>query len=158
MALLSGAGLVTGGVWLSLQLFVNPDALSSVNHLLPEWAKIPLINPDQPQTLTQIRANLSKLGQIPGELLTLDNAQTLQPTSILLPVLSSQPNCQIDCQQIVELRVYELTSTADSQKPHGEIYYQLVSQVPVEGPEEVICHRTFTQWRNLRFGSNRHSH
>ena len=137
IVLLSGAGLLTGGVWLSLQLFVNPDALSSVNYLLPEWAKIPLVNPDQPQTLTQIRTNLSKLGQIPGELLPLDNAQTLQPTSVLLPVLSSQPNCQIDCQQIVELRVYELTSAGDGQKQQlGEVYYQLVSQVPVEGPEE----------------------
>jgi hypothetical protein len=136
--LLSGAGLVTGGVWLSLQLFINPDAISWVNYLLPEWAKIPLVNPDQPQTITQIRANLSKLGQIPGELLTLEtNAQTLQPTSVLLPILSSQPNCQINCQQIVELRVYDLTSTGDGQKPQkGEVYYQLVTQVPVEGPEE----------------------
>lgn len=135
--LLSGAGLVSG-VWLSLQLFVNPDAISWVNYLLPEWAKIPLVNPNQPQTLTQIRANLSKLEQLPGEFLTLEtNAQTLQPTSVILPILSSPSNCQIDCQQIVELRVYELTSTRDSQKQQlGEIYYQLVSQVPVEGPEE----------------------
>lgn len=134
--LLSGAGLV-GGVWLSLQLFVNPDAISWVNYLLPEWAKIPLVNQNQPQTLTQIRANLSKLGQIPGEVLSLEtDAQTLQPNSVLLPVISSPPNCQIDCQQIVELQVYELTSTGDAQKQLGEVYYQLVSQVPVEGPEE----------------------
>ncbi len=156
LMILSGAGLVTGGVWLSLQLFVNPDALSSVNYLLPEWAKIPLINPEQPQTLTQIRANLSKLGQIPGELLTLNNAQTLQPTSVLLPVLSSQPNCRIDCQQIVELRVYELTSAGDGQKQQlGEIYYQLVSQAPVAGPEESFVIAPLLNGEISDSGSNR---
>jgi hypothetical protein len=33
--LLSGAGSVTVGIWLSFQLFVNPDALSWVNDVLP---------------------------------------------------------------------------------------------------------------------------
>jgi hypothetical protein len=147
LMILSSAGLVTGGVWLSLQLFANPDALSSVNYLLPNWAKIPLVNSNQPQTLTQIRADLSKLGQTPGELLTLDNTETLQPTSVLLPVLSSQ--------QIVELRVYELTSTGNGQKPHGEIYYQLVSQVPVEGPEEWFAIAPLLNGEISDSGSNR---
>lgn len=132
--LLSGAGLVTVGIWLSFQLFVNPDALSWVNDVLP-WAKIPLVNSDQPQTLAQIKASLSKQGQIAGEPLSLDNASTLQPTSVLLPILSSLQNCQSNCEQIVELRVYEITSNRD-QKAQREIYYQLVDQVSVEGPEE----------------------
>jgi hypothetical protein len=134
--LLSGAGSVTVGIWLSFQLFVNPDALSWVNDVLP-WAKIPLVNSDQPQTLAQIEASLSKQGQIAGEPLSLDNASTLQPTSVILPILSSPQNCQSNCEQIVELRVYELISTGDFQKAKkGEIYYQLVDQVSVEGPEE----------------------
>lgn len=134
--LLSSAGLVTSGIWLSFQLFVNPDALSWVNNVLP-WAKIPLVNSDQPQTLAQIEASLSKQGQIAGEPLSLDNASTLQPTSVILPILSSLQNCQSNCEQIVELRVYELISTGDFQKANkGEIYYQLVDQVSVEGPEE----------------------
>ncbi|MBW4638157.1 MAG: hypothetical protein KME05_07970 [Gloeocapsa sp. UFS-A4-WI-NPMV-4B04] len=136
IVLLSGAGSVTVGIWLSFQLFVNPDALSWVNDVLP-WAKIPLINSDQPQTLAQIEANLNKQGQIAGEPLSLDNGSTLQPTSVLLPILSSLQNCQSNCEQIVELRVYELISTGDFQKAKkGEIYYQLVDQVSVEGPEE----------------------
>lgn len=135
--LLSGAGSVTVGIWLSFQLFVNPDALSWVNDVLPTWAKIPLVNSDQPQTLAQIEASLSKQGQIAGEPLSLDNASTLQPTSVLLPILSSLQNCQSNCEQIVELRVYELISPGDFQKAQkGEIYYQLVDQVSVEGPEE----------------------
>lgn len=133
--LLSGAGSVTVGIWLSFQLFVNPDALSWVNDVLP-WAKIPLINSDQPQTLTQIEASLSKQRQIAGEPLSLDNGSTLQPTSVLIPILSSPQNCQSNCEQIVELRVYELTSNGDNQKAQGEIYYQLVDQVSVEGLEE----------------------
>lgn len=125
IVLLSSGGLVTGGIWLSLQLFINPDALSSINYLLPEWAKIPSVNP-QPQTLNQIQANLSKQGQILGEPLKLES--TLQSTSVLIPVLSAQ--------QIVELRVYELTSTVAGQKPQAEIRYQLIDQVSIAGIEE----------------------
>lgn len=132
--LLSGAGLVTSGIWLSFQLFVNPDALSWINDVLP-WAKIPLVNSDQPQTITQIEANLNKQGQIAGEPLSLENSSTLQPTSVLLPILSSQQNCQSNCEQIVELRVYELIANRN-QKAQAEVYYQLVYQVSVEGVEE----------------------
>jgi hypothetical protein len=84
------------------------------------WAKIPLVNSDQPQTLAQIEASLSKQGQIAGEPLSLDNASTLQPTSVILPILSSPQNCQSNCEQIVELRVYELISTGDFQKAKRE--------------------------------------
>ncbi len=125
---LSSGSLVTGGIWLSLQLFINPDALSSINYLLPEWAKIPLVNP-QPQTLKQIQASLSKQGQILGEPLKLESR--LQSTSVLIPVLSSQ--------QIVELRVYELTSSVAGQKPQPEIYYQLIDQVSIAGLEESLA-------------------
>lgn len=124
IVLLSSGGLVAGGIWLSLQLFINPDALSSINYLLPEWAKIPSVNP-QPQTLKQIQASLSKQGQILGEPLKLES--TLQST-FLIPVLSSQ--------QIVELRVYELTSIVAGQKPQAEIQYQLIDQVSIAGIEE----------------------
>lgn len=154
--LLSGAGAVTVGIWLSLQLFVNPDALSWVNDVLPNWAKIPLVNSDQPQTLAQIKAKLSKHGQIAGEPLSLDNGSTLQPTSVLLPIFSSQQNCQTNCEQIVELRVYELISTGDFQKAQkGEIYYQLVSQVPVEGPEESFAIAPLLNGEISDSGSNR---
>ena len=132
--LLSSAGLVAGGAWLSLQMFVNPDAIGWANQFLPEWAQIPLLN-QPPQTLTQIRASLSKEGHTLGEPLPLDNTKTMQ--AMLMPVLSSRPNCQTDCEHIVEVRVYQPTSSGHLLRD-SETYYQLVSQLAVEGPEETF--------------------
>lgn len=153
--LLSGAGLITGGIWLSLQLFVNPDAADWVNTLLPEWAKIPLVNRESYQTLKQIRASIRQLGQIPGEPVPLEtDAHTLQPTSLLLPVLSSRAHCQIDCEQIVELRVYQLSSTEPRGVRPGD-YYQIVSQVPVQGPEESFVIAPLVDAETANQGSSR---
>jgi len=135
--LLSGAGLVTGGLLLSIQLFSNPDAVIWLNQLLPEWGQIPQINPEQPQTLAQIREQLSQQGKITGEAVPLEtDSQTSQATSLVLPVLSSIPQCQIDCEQIVELRVYQLASIGQSLEPQSDPDYQLVSRVAIQGPAE----------------------
>lgn len=151
----SSAGLITGGVWLSLQLFVNPDAAEWVNYLLPEWAKIPPVNQESRQTLKQIQTSIRQLGQIPGEPVPLEtNAQTLQPTSLLLPVLASLRTCQIDCEQIVELRVYQLSSTGNSRARPGETYYELVSQIPIEGPEESFAIAPFVDAETANFDSS----
>ncbi len=132
--LLGSAGLVVGGAWLSLQMFLNPDAVGWVNQFLPEWAQIPLVN-QPPQTLTQIQASLSKEGHTIGEPLPLDNTKTVQ--AVLIPVLSPRSNCQSDCEEIVELRVYQPTSSGHLLRD-SETYYQLVSQLAVEGPEESL--------------------
>jgi hypothetical protein len=154
--LLSSAGLITGGVWLSLQLFVNPDAANWANYVLPEWAKIPPVNQESRQTLKQIQTSIRQLGQIPGEPVPLEtNAQTLQPTSILLPVLASLRTCQIDCEQIVELRVYQLSSTGHSGARLGETYYELVSVVPIEGPEESFAIAPFVDVETANLDSSR---
>ncbi len=136
--LLSSAGLVIGGIWLSIQLFFNPNAASWMNQLLPQWAQIPLVRPESDQTLTQIQAKIKQLGQIPGKPLPLETtANSLQPKSLLLPVLNQQPNCLSDCEQIVELRLYQLASVSQPSKVEkDETYYQLVDQMPVEGPDE----------------------
>lgn len=149
--LLSGAGLAMGGIWLSLQLFINPNAVSWINLLLPNWAKIPT-NKDSSQTLTEIKASLSQQGQIVGELLTLEtDLQTLQPKSLLLPVLNQQPQCQNDCKQIVELRLYQLSST--DTLPQDKAYYQLVSKFPVEGPEESLVIAPLVDAETSDYGS-----
>lgn len=151
--LLSGAGLVTSGVWLSIQLFVNPDAAAWMDRLLP-WRKIPL-NRESPQTLTQIRASLSQLGQIPGESLPLEIDPNLQPMSLVLPVLRRQPHCQTDCEQIVELRLYQLSSVYRQNSPPSEIYYRLVGQLPVEGPEESLVIAPLIEVETASQGSTR---
>lgn len=152
---LSGAGVVTGGVWLSIQMFVNPDAAVWINQVLPEWAKNPS-HRESPQTLTQIRASLRQLGQIPGEPLPLEtNAHTLQPTSLLLPVLRRRPHCQTGCEQIVELRLYQLSSWYRQELPKSETYYHLVSQLPVEGPEESFAIAPLVDAETANQGSTR---
>lgn len=155
--LLSSAGLITGAVWLSLQLFVNPNAAIWVNHWLPEWAKIPLVNQESHQTLKQIQASIRQVGQMPGEALPLEtDAHTLQPTSLLLPVRGSRLYCQIDCEQIVELRVYQLSSIEQYGEPQkGETEYELVSQVPIEGPEESFVIAPLVDAETANQGSSR---
>jgi hypothetical protein len=136
--LLTSMGLVTGGLWLGFQLVVNPDTIIRVNQWLPEWAQIPTVKRQSAQSLAQIEASLKQQGQITGEPLSLEiDTQTVQPKTILLPILNQRPNCQSDCKQINELRLYQLSSRGQRQKPQkGETYYQLVNQVIVEGPEE----------------------
>jgi len=136
--LLTSTGLVTGGLWLGFQLVVNPDTIVWVNQWLPEWAQIPTVKQESAQSLAQIEASLKQQGQITGEPLSLEiDTQTVQPKTILLPILNQRSNCQRDCKQINELRLYQLSSRGQSQKPqNGQTYYQLVNQVLVEGPEE----------------------
>lgn len=151
--LLSSAGLVMGGIWLSIQIFVNPDAATWVNQLLP-WTNSSFVKGDAPQTLTQIRKSLSHMGQISGKPLPLETTSNLQAKSLLLPVVKRQLNCQNDCEQIVELRLYQLASSYRPLLP-GETYYQLVNQLPVEGPEESFAFAPFVNSENPNQGSTR---
>ncbi|MBV8882897.1 MAG: hypothetical protein JO235_02695 [Chroococcidiopsidaceae cyanobacterium CP_BM_RX_35] len=136
--LLCSAGLVTGGFWLSIQLIFNPDAIAWLNHSLPDWAQIPLVNQEQPQTLAQIRDQLNEMGNSSGDPIPLEiDPQTSQIESLVLPVLSSSSECENNCQQIVELRVYQqIFKSHGSQAQNGEPNYQLVNQLPIQGIEE----------------------
>ncbi len=64
------------------------------------------------------------------------HANPLQLTSFLLPVLERQPICQKNCEQIVELRLYQ---SASIRQPSNETYYQLVEQVLIEGLDETLA-------------------
>lgn len=155
--LLSSAGLATGGIWFSLQLFVNPNAVNWLNRWLPNWARISRVNQDSAQTLEQIATSLSAQGQIPGKALALEtDPQTLQPSVLLLPVLSQQPQCQGYCQQIVELRLYQLSLAAKRrQLPSEQQSYQLINQLPVEGPEESAVIAPLVDAETSDYGSTR---
>lgn len=111
IALIStSASLIVGGGWLGLQLFINPNAAVGVNKFLPKWAQIPVIeSEDAPQTLTQIQTRLRQQGEIPGEPVTLEtDPKTLIAKSLVIPILKQRKNCPSDCQEIVELRLYQL--------------------------------------------------
>ncbi|WP_028954391.1 hypothetical protein [Synechocystis sp. PCC 7509] len=154
--ILTAASAVAGGAWWSLQLFVNPDAVNDVNKILPEGAKFSASNPEQqPQTLKQIEDSLRTQGKTAGELLTLEtDAKTSAIKSLVLPVLKKQSNCQTDCQEIVELRIYQLVINKFKLPFQSEqTTYQLISQLPVSGPDESFAISPVVDSETANYGS-----
>ena len=123
--LMATGGVLVGGIWLGIVLMVNPNAVVWLNRFLPEWTRIPIDAISPPKTLATIEDEVRKSGLIPGETQSLNNSE------LLLPILGTLPNCQINCEQIVELRVYQPTESSGDEK-----YYQLASQLPIIGPED----------------------
>ncbi|MEH1906019.1 MAG: hypothetical protein V7L04_32740 [Nostoc sp.] len=130
--LLSSASLIMAFAWISVLFIFNPDQVSWLNKILPAWAQIPLSKHERPQTLKQIQLDLSKKNQIFGETLALN--QDVKD-SFLLPVFQQRANCQSDCKEVVELRVYERSEELEF-KSQSENYYYLATQLPVTGAEE----------------------
>ncbi|AFY48550.1 hypothetical protein Nos7524_2718 [Nostoc sp. PCC 7524] len=128
--LLTGAGLVFSFTWFALLLIFNPQQVVWLNSVLPDWAQIPLNHSEHPQTLWQIRDSLSHQKKIVGDTMALD----ADDNSFLLPVLRQRPNCQSDCQEVVELRVYQVEDL--SYKAQPEKFYRLTDQISITGVEE----------------------
>jgi hypothetical protein len=130
--LLSSAGLIMAFAWISILFFFNPDQVIWLNNVLPEWAQIPLGQGDHPLTLNEIQASLSQQKQIAGKSLALDEDVE---KSFLLPVFRQRANCQSDCQDLVELRVYRHSQELKFQS-QPEKYYYLANQLSITGIEE----------------------
>ncbi|MGF2035064.1 MAG: hypothetical protein RMZ43_007085 [Nostoc sp. CmiVER01] len=130
--LFSSASLIMAFAWISVLFIFNPDQVSWLNKILPAWIQIPLGNHERPQTLKQIQLDLSRKNQIFGETLPLN--QNVK-NSFLLPVFQQRANCQSDCEELVELRVYERSEELEF-KSQSENYYYLATQLPVTGPDE----------------------
>ncbi|MEH2405422.1 hypothetical protein [Nostoc sp.] len=130
--LLSSASLIMAFAWISVLFIFNPDQVSWLNKILPTWAQIPLGKHERPQTLKQIQLNLSKENKIFGETLPLHQDAK---DSFLLPVFQQRANCQSDCKQLVELRVYQPSEELEF-KSQSENYYYLVTQLSVTEAEE----------------------
>ncbi len=130
--LLSSICLVAAFAWVSIELIFNPDKVTWLNQLLPGWVTNSLNNVEPPQTLPEIKTNLKKQDWIPGEILPLTGDTT---ESFLLPVFKQRPNCQSDCNDIVELRVYQRSLDLELQSK-SEKYYTLATQQSITGLEE----------------------
>jgi len=130
-ALIATGAIVTGGIWLGLRLMIDPNAAIWLNRILPGWTRIPIADVSPPQTLATIRDELRESGLIAGDLVSLNTGQPYRETPILLPILKSLPNCQSNCQKIVELRLYQPIEFQDT-----ELAYQLVTQLQIKEPEE----------------------
>ncbi|MEH1926760.1 hypothetical protein [Nostoc sp.] len=130
--LLTSASLIMAFAWISVLFIFNPDQVSWLNKILPAWAQIPLGKHERPQTLKQIQLDLSKKNQIFGETLPLNQDAE---NSFLLPVFQQRANCESDCEELVELRVYERSEELEF-KSQPENYYYLATQLPITGLEE----------------------
>ncbi|WGV28090.1 hypothetical protein [Halotia branconii] len=129
----SSVGLVIAFTWISIVLIWNPEQASWVNKFLPAWAKLPLSSNEPPQTLPQIQSQLSQQKRVAGETIPLNEGDN----SFLLPVFQQIPYCQSDCQEVVELRVYQLSQDLEFQS-QPEKYYRLATQFPITGLEESL--------------------
>jgi hypothetical protein len=129
--LLGSFGLVSAFAWVSIELMFNPDKVTWLNKFLPGWV-ISLNNDESPQTLAEIQSNFKKQGHIAGEIQPLEGDRR---ETFLLPVFKQRANCQSDCKDVVELRVYQNSQNLELQsKP--EKYYTLATQLSVDGLEE----------------------
>ena len=128
LALIATGGIVIAGIWLAILLMINPNAIVWLNQFLPEWTRIPIAGNSPPQTIAAIQAEIRKNGLTPGEI------QLLKDAELLLPVFATTPNCQSDCERISELRVYH----PDKSRGNRNLY-QLVSQLPITGPQEYFA-------------------
>ncbi|MBD2387021.1 hypothetical protein [Cylindrospermum sp. FACHB-282] len=139
--LLGSGGLIMAFAWISILYIFNPDQLSGLNKILPKWAQIPLGNHERPQTLTEIQLSLSEQKQIAGATLFLDEEAQ---NSFLLPIFQKRANCQSDCQEIVELRVYQRSDDLEFQS-QPETYYHLATQLPITDAEESFVDSTWVK-------------
>jgi len=158
LVLLAAAGVVGSG-WLALQLMVNPQALSWINQLVPDWIPVPVSGLKPPQTLQEIQTGIRQTGRIPGEPLPLgknksflDGKSTV--SDLLIPLLAQQPNATNDSPKIVELRVYQ-SIPLQSRKPNQTLRFQLVNQLAIVGPQESFAIAPLVNASSTSQGSTR---
>jgi hypothetical protein len=135
--LISSAGLILTFAWMSILFIFNPEKISWINKFLPEWVQVPFGYSEHPHTLAEIKASLQQQKQTSGANLPLNQGEN----SFVLPVFQQRANCQSNCQELVELRVYQLVK--DSEAPaKTEKYYRLATQLSITGLEQSFVEGT----------------
>lgn len=144
---------VAGGLWLAVMFMINPDAVTSlrwIQALLPDDRPSGYL----PQTPSDIQASLEESDRFAGTPLLLPgetplwlvpvaqpqshclNQGTLSTVALPTPLLAERWDglmpLSLDCQQIVELRLYRPLPQRWGQAPR----YEQLHQVAVSGPSE----------------------
>lgn len=148
LLLFIGGALAVTSVRIGFLLIVRPSQVLWVNHFLPEWAKIKDVDLDLPQSRKQIENAIYHQGQIAGKVLPL--AKTADQ-SFLLPIFRKRPNCQSDCQKIVELRAYNISQRGEVSR---QKHYEMVARLKIEGPEESFVIAPLVNITNETQGAN----
>ncbi|MBC6479411.1 MAG: hypothetical protein GDA56_18185 [Hormoscilla sp. GM7CHS1pb] len=138
LLLASSASAIAAGLWLAIQLIVDPDGIVWLHQILPQQTKTLVTDRQTMRTLPEIRGLVERMGMIPGDSLELNTADFSGTVrDLLLPVHSKRPNCQTDCEYISQLRVYRRVDTPKYFSTAGA-YYQLVSQMSVSYSHEEL--------------------
>jgi hypothetical protein len=127
--LLSSAGIIIAFGWISVLYILNPAQVSWVNDFLPKWAKISTGKREIPQTLTVIELSLTQKQRLAGETLALDSKSK---DSFVLPIFQKRTKCESNCQELVELRIYQRADDLEY-KYQSEKYYYLINKLPIIG-------------------------
>jgi hypothetical protein len=139
MLLAAIGGGVTGAGWLSVQFLLNPRSVIWVNNYLPEPLQLKIAGWDQPRTLREITAELTKSGLWLGDQIRLSSDD--KKSEFVVPVFQNREDCIEDCQQIVELRVYR--PVQHPYRKTKEQHFQMVSQLPTLGMEDWFVQEPF---------------
>ncbi|MFM7405266.1 MAG: hypothetical protein ACKO3K_00980 [Cuspidothrix sp.] len=127
--LFSIAGAIIGFGWISVLFILDPAQVSWLNEYLPQWAKISTGKREIPETLTAIERSLSKKKRIAGETIPLN---IKSEEYFLMPIFQERVNCKSNCQQLVELQIYQRSQDLEY-KFQTEKYYYLISKLPIIG-------------------------
>jgi len=127
--LFSIAAAIIGFGWISVLFILNPAQVSWVNEYLPKWAKISTGKREIPQTFPAIQLSLTQKQRLAGEIMPLNNKSE---DSFLLPIFQKRTNCQSNCQELVELRIYQRSEDLEY-KYQSEKYYYLITKLPIIG-------------------------
>ena len=127
--LLSSAGIIIAFGWISVLYILNPAQVSWVNDFLPKWAKISIGKREIPQTLTAIELSLTQKQRLAGETLPIDSKSQ---DSFVLPIFQKRTKCESNCQELVELRIYQRADDLEY-KYQSEKYYYLINKLPIIG-------------------------
>lgn len=150
-ALLSGLGLVVGGVWVAVQLMVDPSAIGWINQMMP------ILNQreENPQTLAQIQQEISQAKQVAEAPIALKEGSS---SDLLLPIFSSmqcdRSNLASTCGYLQELRVYRPVNLGMSLLGK-ELRYELRDRVAVTGLPEAMVIAPLTDAAIVGQGSGR---
>lgn len=145
--------LLVGGVSMSLEMMIDPQAVKWLEPLVPIWSQVPFTSRQLPQTLEEIEAFIEAQGSIAAQPLPLEKLPSPQSDQglwsyekgILLPVMAKCPQASGDkeavCQQIVQLHLY-LQVRSPENPNDSQPYYQKISEIDIGGPAEsfVIDH------------------
>ena len=142
--LLVGLGTTVAGlIWFCLEFMINPDMAFWSSQFLPQATDSERGKSEQPQTLAQLRQEMQRTGQVPGQPIVLAAALDLDSpftgsSDVLIPTSSRscpEPSC---LQSITQLQIYRSLQLPFLLRLfQGQRYYRLLDQITVQGPEEV---------------------